>query len=799
MDDAFYGHIRLENPDEKQSLTEHCRNAAVYARDALEEAGLPKTAYLAALLHDMGKFKTEYQDYLCKAASGKKVQRGSVNHTFAAVQFLLKGYHGTEAGGSYAPLAAELLAYAAGAHHGQFDCVDRNHNSGFSHRLTKEKIGYEEAKNNFLRCCADKKELDRLFEESTDEIGGAFERFISQLEKKPTQDEGMFYIGLMARLILSAVEEGDRRDTAEFMNKKVFPKKMNFSERKQLWDLLLDRLEKKLRDLPTETSVQKARQEISEQCRRFGQKEGGVFRLNVPTGGGKTLSSLRFALAHGAKWGKSRILFVSPLLAILEQNAEEIRKYIEDDNLVLEHHSNVVMPKNDLEELDSLELLLTTWDAPIIITTLVQFLNILFDGKGGYVRRFRALCDSVIVIDEVQTVPGKLLSVFNLAIGFLASFCGATIVLCSATQPCAEAAEHPIPLTTMQMVPYDPKLWKVFERTKIKNEGVKRPEEVLQIADELLLQANSLLIICNKKAQAEQLYCGFDNRYLKFHLSAAMCVEHRTEVLDRMRIALENAKNGDKKVVCVSTQVMEAGVDISFGSVIRFTAGMDSIVQSAGRCNRNGENDEPAEVRIVTYNGENLSHLEDIRRAKVATQQLLEEYEHSSERFDGTLTSDKAMEYYYRTLYKEMPLGLQDGTVEAGEHKATLLDLLSENNCFCDSTFSRDFENYFLRQAFQTAGALFNVFDGKDLAVLVPYGHGKDLIAKLEGMEKANNRDELEMVVEEAKRYTVSIYEWQRQELEKQGALVSLCDEAVVALREDYYDENIGLKYRRKA
>lgn len=796
----YYAHIRAEEPENPQLLTDHCRNTAEYARVALEEVGLAKTAYLAGLLHDMGKFKEEFQTYLQEATQGGSVRRGSVNHTFAAVRFLLERYHDAEAWGSYAPLTAEILAYAVGAHHGQFDCVDPQHRSGFSHRLKKEDIGYQEAKENFLRDCAAEVELDTLFRQAVEEIRQTFEHFLAQMEVCPTQEESLFYLGLLARLLLSAVEEGDRRDTAEFMERTVFPRKMNRTERRKQWGELLRKVESQLERLPSETPVQKARREISNQCGRFGQRSGGIFRLNVPTGGGKTLSSLRFALAHGEQWGKSRVLFVSPLLAILEQNAREIRRYVQDDELILEHHSNVVRPRKESEEFDRMELLMTTWDAPIIVTTLVQFLNTLFDGRSGAVRRFHALCDSIIVLDEVQTVPSKLLSLFHLTVGFLAGFCGATVVLCSATQPCAQAAEHPIPLSTEDMVPYDPELWKVFERTRIRNMGVKSLEELPRVAEEMLAHTDSLLLICNKKAQAERLYGELDERHLKFHLSAAMCTTHRTEVLERLKRALRDSARGGKKVVCVSTQVMEAGVDISFGSVIRLSAGMDSVVQAAGRCNRNGEGNGLGEVGIVTCAGEDLGHLEDIRRAKAATLRLLTEYERVPEKFDGALNSERAIEYYYRTLYeKEIPGGVQDGPVEVDGRKTTLLALLAENQSFCDTAFGDDFQNFSLRQAFRTAGAEFQVFDSKEMEVLVPYGRGRDVITELGGERVRYDYARLEELIEEAKGYTVSLYEWQRRKLEQEGALIPLCDGAVVALQEGYYDEEVGLKTRMES
>lgn len=207
-------------------------------------------------------------------------------------------------------------------------------------------------------------------------------------------------------------------------------------------------METKLDQFPQDSPIDRARRAISDQCRQAAQQPGGVFRLNVPTGGGKTLSSLRFALAHARRHRKQRIIFTSPLLSILEQNAAVIRAYIQDDSLILEHHSNLVRTAEDGQKLDERELLTETWESPIILTTLVQLLNTLFSGKTTAIRRFHSLCGSVIVIDEVQTVPSKMLSLFSLAVNFLAEICGATVVLCPPPSPV------PSRLSTRSMAPF---------------------------------------------------------------------------------------------------------------------------------------------------------------------------------------------------------------------------------------------------------------------------------------------------------------------------------------------------------
>ena len=414
-----------------------------------------------------------------------------------------------------------------------------------------------------------------------------------------------------------------------------------------VWAARLAYLEEKLQGKPHNGEIDNARQKISETCGAFAEKASGIYRLNVPTGGGKTLSSLRYALAHAKQFGKKRLIFTSPLLSILEQNAKEIRKFVGDDRLILEHHSNVVQTDTSQDALDECELLVQSWNAPIILTTLVQLLNTLFDGKTTSIRRFQALCDSVIVIDEVQTVPTKLLSLFNLAIQFLSEQCRATVVLCSATQPCVERAEHPLRRAPEEIVPYDEALWATFRRTELQLAGGRRLDELPEMICTLMETTDSLLAVCNKKSEAAYLLEHTRSaEYRSFHLSAAMCMQHRRDVLDEVQAALGRKE----KVLCIATQVMEAGVDISFGAVLRLAAGMDSIMQAAGRCNRDRESETPRPVYVVNCTDENLGMLRDIRRGKDATLALTEAFSASSERFDGSLFSAAAIRYYYAAL-----------------------------------------------------------------------------------------------------------------------------------------------------
>lgn len=767
----YLAHIRTgEHETVKQLLADHCVNTGRYAGACLRRVGLGQSGTLLGLIHDCGKFKKEYQEYLVDP----KGIRGSVNHTFAGTRLLLERYHASEDG--MEKLAAELLAFAAGSHHGLLDCVDEKGNSGFHHRLKKEGIGYAESKQNFLTQFISPKKLDGLFAGAATELSRVCQQLADGL-RDPA--EFSFQLGLLARLLLSALIEGDRRDTAEFMmDLRTAPEP---EDPGRLWETCLNRLETKLSCFPSDTAICRARWEISDRCRRVAEEQGGIYRLNVPTGGGKTLSSLRYALAHAKKWGKQRLIFTSPLLSILEQNAVVIREYVGDDSVILEHHSNVLLTGEGCG-LDHRELAVESWNAPIIITTLVQLLHTLFDGKTTSIRRFQGLCDSVIVIDEVQTVPPRMLTLFNQAVDFLVKVCGATVLLCSATQPCLEKTAHPLRGEIRDVIPYDEKLWGAFCRTVITDAGDKTLEEIVEFARDELERTESLLVVCNRKDEAEYLFSMLRNgAKAACHLSASMCTDHRRHVLAELR----NALDAGRKCLCVATQVIEAGVDISFHRVIRLAAGMDSVIQAAGRCNRNGESAQPVPVYVVSCRGENLGRLREIRDAKQATQALLDAWRRTPGRFGNNLSSDQSIRAYYQKLYRQMNTGYQDYAIT--NPATTLFELLSDNLVFFDEEAPWAGE-YMLNQAFKLAGSRFEVFDGGTRDLIVPYGKGAELIAELTG-ESDPAPAFLADWTRRARPYSIAVYDWQLKAL---GNAVTEYV-GVALLSNGFYDNDTGL------
>ena len=784
----YPAHIRkVDGKKYIQTVEEHCHGVAEIAAELLRDIGLEKTAYLAGMVHDLGKFSENFKNYIEKAADGEKVQRGSVNHTFAGVRFLLEK-HSDEQLSGFSDIVLEILAYAVGAHHGLFDCVDDNNNNGFTKRIQKEGIDYLNAAQEFLKICCSKQDIEDLLKQSEKEFLPVFneiEKLADNADAKIQNTQITFYIGFLARLILSAIIEADRSDTSQFMNGYSEKTVKNISE---IWINCIKNVEQKLSTMPLDKPINKTRAQISALCAEAGNLESGIYRLNLPTGAGKTLTSLRYALHHALAHNKKRIIFTMPLLSIIEQNAGIIHDYIGNEELIIEHHSNIV-ETDENDELDKRELLVESWDVPIIITTMVQMLNTLFAGKTANIRRMQALCNSIIVIDEVQTVPDKMLSLFNLALNFLAKICNATIILCSATQPCFEKTMYPLDKSVKDLITLTKEQETVFKRVRLEYKGEMDCEELADFAAGILEENNSLLLVCNTKNEAAVMFnllCSKIKDVKAFHISAGMCTAHRKETIKEMQEALENKQ---QKVLCVSTQVIEAGVDVSFARVIRLLAGMDNIVQATGRENRNREFDGLAPGYIVRLKGEVLKGLSEIEAAKNAAANLLVKYKNSPKIYDNDLMSEKAINEYYECLYGNVNDGYHDFYIESV--RDSILNLMSCNENV-DSGKIPEYNKYFMHQALKTAGGLFTVFDESSIDIIVPYDRGTEIIQEVFAVGD-KDYEKLKAVLKEAKLYTVSLFKYQKIKLEEQGALIFVPSAGVYILQDGYYDELTGL------
>ncbi len=754
----------------KQSILTHLKDTAEIADERVYCNGFHHLTNITAILHDMGKYSDKYQTYLHKIEIGESVVRGSVNHTFAGVIYILEKYH---SGNDYELLTSEIIAYAVGAHHGLFDCVDTQEKNGFQHRLegNREDLEYELVKKRYFED-TEEQWIEQEFQEAVAEVKafyGALDAYLKTFAFHSTEErarERKFTIGLFVRMLTSVIMYGDRLNTAEFMQGiEHEPQIVN----KEFWSRQTTYLEKKLTDEfsgTVKTPINQERQNISDQCKAFTENGDGIYKISVPTGAGKTLSTLRYAYHLAKKTEKQRVIMVIPLLSVLEQNRKVIRDFTEAKDKIGEHHSDVVIENdNNSDGLKESQLVSEFWDEPIIITTMYQFLMNLFSNKTSCITRMSSYANSIIVFDEIQSIPKKDINMFNLSINFLHQFFHTTILLSSATQPELGMTKHPIHYTApVDVIPKSNKMKIIFKRTEVDLSRWKEPMSAGEIADfgiELIRKVSSLLIICNTKAEAKEIYRELkaletEDTYKLFHLSTSMCQKHREGRLKTINEALKGGKKN--KIICVSTQMVEAGVDFSFETVIRVMAGLDNLIQAAGRCNRSGDFGHTCKVYLVRYWEEKLTHLDDIKRAQNAMIDLLVEYKKQPEKFQNDICGAESISYYYQNLFRDY---MQDGFFDYKINKGadSLLELLSTNKNYSKRGQSK--VRFYLQQAFKEAGHQFTVYDEDTVDVIVPYKEGKEIINDLYTEKACRDIGYRKELFRQASKYTIRL--WKNQ------------------------------------
>ena len=444
---SFVAHIGSE----EQTVREHCLKTALLSSKYAATIKAEKIGMLQGILHDAGKLTAKFQEYI---RGESKKRRGEIDHSYAGAKYVC------ELAGKNQDVAL-LIAHTILSHHGLHDWLDRDDEDYCTSRVQKTE-DYQEVQVNIGELISEKDALS-LLNHAAEEYK-ALENNIRKLCEKKKRTYA-FYFGMFERFLESCLVDADRTNTADFMSGISSEKQYDIVS---VWEAALKRMNEKCAEFSKCTDViSQQRCNISDRCAAFAKNKVGACRLIVPTGGGKTLSALRFALEYCIEHGTQKIVYTAPFMSILEQNSEEIRKIIGDENLV-EHHSNFVAEIEGQEELQEYELRTEKWDSPVIATTMVQLLNTLFSGKSSAVRRMHRLSNAVIIIDEVQSLPLKCIYLFNLAVNFLTHICGSTVILCSATQPALEQIEYPILLDEVDSMTGDVKEdFEVFRRTKI--------------------------------------------------------------------------------------------------------------------------------------------------------------------------------------------------------------------------------------------------------------------------------------------------------------------------------------------
>ena len=814
-----------------QSLVVHLQSVGSRSGALARKLGLPLAGELLGLLHDLGKATELFQMYLLSfdPKSGLVPQhqlRGTIDHSTAGAQCLLHNIPAAEQEDCLPGLVARMLGLCIASHHsGLIDCLSPEGEDGLNQRLHRKdaKSRFSEAWRTLdpvLRGRA----LDLMHRPA---LIRECERAIALvLRSSRTSGDRAVQLGILVRLLFSCLIDADRTDTADFEK----PRAAAFRQHHIFvqWERLQERLDQHLDTLPTDGEVNRLRAEVSAACVAAAKRPAGIYSLTVPTGGGKTLAALRFALEHARLRAKGslpaveRIFFVSPYISIVDQNAAVVRSIFEPEGVpyatvVLEHHSDLARERDGGSDVNSWRrrVLSENWGAPVVFTTMVQVLESLFGAGTRSVRRLHALANAVIVFDEVQTLPVKMVHLFNNAINLLAARCGSTVLLCTATQPLLADVNSEKGAAALgsgaELIGDVKSLFAGLRRYEVLDQtgqaGGWTREAAAALAIDEATARGSCLVVVNTKRDAREIfaYCRdhFVSGGLVIHLSTAMVPAHRSEALNVLRRALSACEEAGARgsaatpVICVSTQLIEAGVDIDFATVVRDLAGLDSVAQAAGRCNRHGRQSHPGRVHIVelALDASVLKKLPDIQRGREVTRRVLGEWRRANPDEPFPLDAPATMRRYFELAFyerkDEMSYNLQAG--KAGR-STTMLDLLGGNSLAEAeiSRMGRSLRRNILLQSFATANKAFELIGGTQ-GVVVPFGtRGREIVN-----EMGASRDlEAEWhLLKRAQPYTLSVYESQFQDLERKGAVYELSGTAgVYCLRPEFYDQVYGLR-----
>jgi len=558
----FYAHSLpgVSDLTQWQTLEDHLRNVGELAGRFAAKFGCEDWGRLAGLLHDLGKTSAEFQARIRASAGEEEDDRRSSAP---------KRPHATD-GAIYAieklGMLGRIVAYLVAGHHaGLPDWEDDGSSNASLKRRLLEDPRWDEA---FAR----------------EWVAPAVKKPAGGLSRKGTE----MSLSLWMRMLFSSLVDADFLDTEAFMNPEKADRRGHYRPLAELSTAFESYMARKCAKAPT-SHVNAVRAEILRACEDRASDPPGLFSLTVPTGGGKTLSSMAFALGHAKAHGLERIIYVIPYTSIIEQTADQFRQIFDDD--VLEHHSNLDSPEGETEDAPS-RLAAENWDAPIIVTTTVQFFESLFASRTSRCRKLHNLVGSVVILDEAQLLPPDFLNPILLALQELVTNYRVSVVFSTATQPAFEPRRsfdfdfHGLP-GVRELIPDPLSLYRRLERTRLSlMRELKEPVTWDELASEMTSHPTVLCIVSRRddaRALWERMPAG------TFHLSALMCGAHRSERISQIKQRLID--NEPTRVV--STQLVEAGVDFDFPVVFRAVAGLDSVAQAAGRCNREGRAGPP--------------------------------------------------------------------------------------------------------------------------------------------------------------------------------------------------------------
>ena len=810
MPSRYIAHVRKAD-GQPQFLQTHLTETAEIAKSLAAKLDLDQAGELLGLMHDFGKYSRKFQKYIHDETGlfnpdlddEESTPNGSkVDHSTAGAQWVYRGLRKFGAAQGIGELFGQMLGLCIASHHGAglIDCLDDEGNAVWKKRFDKD-----DELTHLAEC---ERNADETVLQKAKELAG--ENLIRSLLKavKPilsgsriNEKTKEFYLGCLTRFLFSCLIDADRINSSDF--EREAQKEVRRLTEKPDWQPAIDKLEAKLAGFENRYPIDEIRRRISDDCLKRAADSQGIYTLTVPTGGGKTLASLRYALHHAQKHNLDRIIYIIPYTSIIDQNAQAVREIFGED-WVLEHHSNLEPEKQSWQD----KLLSENWDKPIVFTTMVQFLDAWFGGGTRGARHIHPMTNAVLIFDEIQTLPVKCVHLFCNVLNWLTIFGKSTAVLCTATQPLLgelglqsfpEGKRKSIAARGLLKQPANAeimgkhqdldKLFADLSRVEIRFNEKAGGWNVAEAGAFLLEQFRttpSCLFIVNTKKWAQKLYqyCKGQNVPPEaiFHLSTNQCAAHRKAIFDTIKARLKNGK----PVICISTQLIEAGVDISMACVIRALGGLDSIAQAAGRCNRHGEKKGKGQVWVLNLQEQDFTRiLPDIQAGKNHAERVFRDF--AGQDILQPAAMERYFEYYFYQRSDEMSYSVKNSAT------GSLLDWLSDNalNPYGEKNDKRSKPLPLLMQSFKSAGRAFQAIDAPTHAVIVPYGEGAELIAKLCGEWDPK---EMHRTLQKAQRYSVNVFPNVWDKLQKENALHETIEgSGIYYLNERYYNDEFGL------
>ncbi len=701
----FVAHIR-ESDGAEQTVKEHLEKTAARARAFGERFGNGDAAWLCALFHDVGKFSEAFQ----KRIYGENKQR--VDHSTAGAKELSSRYANI----------GRMLAYCVAGHHaglpdgGSFACTSDD--ATLCGRLKRDPEPYTHYNEHIIMP----------------------DTSVLSATLTPLGKMG-FSVSFYIRMLFSCLVDADFLDTECFMSGKARETAYDTME------ALNQRIEKKTSDfLKPKRDIDARRTQILKNCMRKADGERGLYTLTVPTGGGKTITSMAFALKHGLHHGMDRVIYVIPYNSIIEQNAAVFIKILGENN-VLEHHSGIHYDEND-ESVLGKRLATENWDMPVVVTTTVQFFESLFANRTSKCRKLHHLANSVIIFDEAQLLPLKYLLPCVRAISELVYNYKSTCVLCSATQPALEKQFLP-EIKSQELCDSIRDDYEAFKRTKLQHIGELSDTE---LAPRLKKERQVLCIVSTRK-QAQNVFALMKGNGV-YHLSTLMYPKHRKQLLREIRFRL------DQNMYCrlISTSLVEAGVDVDFPVVYRAEAGLDSLIQAAGRCNREGKNPISPVYVFKPEQAYRRSLPDMLKRPIKVAESVMSRFE--------DIESPEAIQAYFDELYSV------EGEALDAKHIVRRFEEGKDGLSFPFAQVAKEFR----------------LIDEATRAIIIPKtDEARALTQRLRDGERSRG------LLRHIQQYTVNVYERNYDALRSTGSIDVLDNELAVLVDMDKYSDETGL------